>query len=175
MSVTLDGTTVIWYRLHVSWKRRKNVHTRCRQNCSFSQRKEASGHCSFHFLQSLPSKPTTCTMNCVYVDPLHVFDAITGAHQAGPTHNLWVRFTATPYMKRSGSHWISYSILEILRRAYQAWFPAKASVHSDSQSGFPRKGYVGKHNCVDKDLLVTILDNYIFRPLLAIFIFSSRS
>jgi len=36
------------------------------------------------------------------------------------------------------------------------------------------KGYVVKHNYVNSDVLMTILDNYMFRPLLAIFRLSSR-
>ena len=36
------------------------------------------------------------------------------------------------------------------------------------------KGYVVKHNYVNYDVLMTILDNYMFRPLLAIFRLSSR-
>ena len=36
------------------------------------------------------------------------------------------------------------------------------------------KGYVVKHNYVSEDVLMTILDNYMFRPLLAIFRLSSR-
>ena len=36
------------------------------------------------------------------------------------------------------------------------------------------KGYAVKHNYVNWDVLMTILDNYMFRPLLAIFRLSSR-
>jgi len=36
------------------------------------------------------------------------------------------------------------------------------------------KGYVVKHNYVNLDVLMSILDNYMFRPLLAIFRLSSR-
>jgi len=36
------------------------------------------------------------------------------------------------------------------------------------------KGYAVKHNYVNLDVLMTILDNYMFRPLLAIFRLSSR-
>jgi len=36
------------------------------------------------------------------------------------------------------------------------------------------KGYAVKHNYVNWDVLMTILDNYMFRPLLAIFSLSSR-
>ena len=35
------------------------------------------------------------------------------------------------------------------------------------------KGYVVKHNYVNLDVLMTILDNHMFRPLLAIFRLSS--
>jgi hypothetical protein len=129
------GTTVIWCRLHVPWKRRKNVHSRCCQNCSFSQRKEASGHYSFHFLQSLPSKSTMSTMNCIYVGVLQVFDTITGVHQEGqPLTPKFFSLLHCPLNDQG--HWISYSILDVLRRACEAWFPAKASAHSDSQSQF---------------------------------------
>jgi len=36
------------------------------------------------------------------------------------------------------------------------------------------EGYVVKHNYVNYDVLMTILDSYMFRPLLAIFRLSSR-
>jgi hypothetical protein len=36
------------------------------------------------------------------------------------------------------------------------------------------KGYVVKHNYVNEDVLMTILSNYMFRPILAIFRLSSR-
>ena len=36
------------------------------------------------------------------------------------------------------------------------------------------KMYVVKHSYINKDVLMTILDNYMFRPLLAIFRLSSR-
>jgi len=36
------------------------------------------------------------------------------------------------------------------------------------------KGYAVKHNYVNQDVLMTILDNCMFRPLLAIFRLSSR-
>jgi len=48
-------------------------------------------------------------------------------------------------------------------------------VSSNLVRGFPNwKGYVVKHNYVNKDVLMTIPDNYMFRPLLAIFRLSLR-
>jgi len=44
----------------------------------------------------------------------------------------------------------------------------------DVFSGQNWKGYVVKHNNVNKDVSMTILDNYMFRPLLSIFRLSSR-
>jgi len=48
------------------------------------------------------------------------------------------------------------------------------AVPSLDGSALDWKGYVVKHNYVKQDVLITILDNYMFRPLLAIFRLSSR-